>query len=99
FGGWQQTNAIAEELVEPERTLPRALLVGVVIVVAAYLLINVAYLRALGVNGLAASQAPAADAMALYIGTAGRSLIAAGIVCSTVGFTCAVILMSARVYQ
>lgn len=99
FGGWQQTNAIAEELVEPERTLPRALLVGVVIVVAAYLLINVAYLRALGVNGLAASAAPAADAMALYIGTAGRTLIAAGIVVSTVGFTCAVILMSARVYQ
>jgi basic amino acid/polyamine antiporter, APA family len=74
-------------------------MVGVVIVVAAYLLINVAYLRALGVNGLAASQAPAADAMALYIGTAGRTLIAAGIVVSTVGFTCAVILMSARVYQ
>jgi APA family basic amino acid/polyamine antiporter len=99
FGGWQQTNAVAEELVEPERTLPRALIVGVIIVVAAYLLINVAYLRALGVNGLAASEAPAADAMALYIGTAGRSLIAAGIVVSTVGFTCVVILMSARVYQ
>jgi APA family basic amino acid/polyamine antiporter len=99
FGGWQQTNAVAEELVEPERTLPKALIVGVIIVVAAYLLINVAYLRALGVNGLAASEAPAADAMSLYIGPAGRTLIAAGIVVSTVGFTCAVILMSARVYQ
>jgi APA family basic amino acid/polyamine antiporter len=99
FGGWQQTNAVAEELVEPERNLPRALIIGVIIVVAAYMLVNVAYLRALGVNGLAASTAPAADAMALYIGPSGRTLIAAGIVVSTVGFTCAVILMSARVYQ
>jgi APA family basic amino acid/polyamine antiporter len=99
FGGWQQTNAVAEEIVEPERTLPRALIGGVVVVVAAYMLVNVAYLRALGVGGLAASGAPAADAMALYIGPAGRTLIASGIVVSTVGFTCAVILMSARVYQ
>ena len=44
FGGWQQTNFIAEELIEPERNLPRALLGGVTIVVAVYLLANVAYL-------------------------------------------------------
>ncbi|HYV99343.1 MAG TPA: amino acid permease, partial [Gemmatimonadaceae bacterium] len=99
FGGWQQTNAVAEELKDPERTLPRALVAGVIVVVAAYLLVNIAYLKALGVNGLAASTAPAADAMALYVGSAGRTLIAAGIVVSTIGFTCVVILMSARVYQ
>lgn len=99
FGGWQQSNAIAEELRDPARTLPRALIGGVLIVVAAYLLVNLAYLRALGVGGLAASTAPAADAMALYLGPAGRTLIAAGIVVSTLGFNCMVILMSARVSQ
>lgn len=99
FGGWQQTNAVAEELIDPARTLPKALVLGVLIVASAYLLVNVAYLRALGVEGLAASTAPAADAMAAYLGPAGRTLIAAGIVVSTVGFLGVTILMSARVYQ
>ncbi|MEO7520779.1 MAG: amino acid permease, partial [Gemmatimonas sp.] len=99
FGGWQQTNAVAEELVDPERTLPRALIIGVVLVVAIYILVNVAYLRALGVSGLASSQAPAADAMYVYLGANGRTLITFGIVMSTVGFLGMVILMSARVYQ
>lgn len=99
YGGWQQTNAVAEELVNPERTLPRALIIGVLLVVATYMLVNVAYLRALGVDGLAASTAPAADAMFVYLGPAGRTLITFGIVTSTVGFLSMVILMSARVYQ
>jgi APA family basic amino acid/polyamine antiporter len=99
FGGWQQTNAVAEELKDPARTLPRALVWGVIVVVAAYMLVNIAYLRALGVAGLAASTAPASDAMALYVGPTGRTVIATGIVVSTLGFNCMVILMSARVYQ
>ena len=99
FGGWQQTNAVAEELVDPQRTLPRALMLGVLIVAATYLLVNVAYLRALGLEGLAASRAPAAEAMSVYLGPAGRTVITLGIVTSTVGFLGMVILMSARVYQ
>lgn len=99
FGGWQQANAVAEELKDPARTLPRAMVLGVIGVVATYLLVNVAYLRALGVGGLASSTAPAGDAMAVYLGAPGRIAISAGIVISTLGFNCLVILMSARVYQ
>lgn len=99
FGGWQQTNAVAEELVDPSRTLPRALIIGVLLVAAIYLTVNLAYIRALGVNGLAASTAPAADTMSVYLGDTGRTLIGFGIVTSTVGFLSMVILMSARVYQ
>jgi APA family basic amino acid/polyamine antiporter len=99
FGGWQQTNFIAEELIEPERNLPRALLGGVTIVVAVYLLANLAYLRTLGVDGLAASTAPAADAMRGLLGGAGAALIAAGIAVSTFGFLNLVILVSPRVYR
>ncbi|GLC27049.1 APC family permease [Roseisolibacter agri] len=99
FGGWQQTNFVAEELEAPERTLPRALALGVAIVVAVYLLANVAYLRALGVAGLAASSAPAADTIARVAGPAGRTLVAAGIAASTFGFLDLVILVSPRVYQ
>ena len=99
YGGWQQTNFVAGELRDPERTLPRALILGVVIVVAVYLGANLAYLRTLGVAGLAASDAPAADTMSAVAGATGRVVIAAGIAASTFGFLDLVILVSPRVYQ
>jgi len=99
YGGWQQTNFVAQELIEPEKNLPRALISGVAIVVAVYLLANFAYLRALGVEGLAASSAPAADSMEVLLGTRGRTFIATGIAISTFGFLNLVILVSPRVYQ
>ena len=99
YGGWQQTNFIAEEIIEPERNLPRALLIGVLVVVVVYLLANLAYLRVLGPAGLAASTAPAADAMHAILGPAGGALIAAGIALSSFGFLNLVILVTPRVFQ
>ncbi|MDZ7630745.1 MAG: amino acid permease [Gemmatimonadaceae bacterium] len=99
FGGWQQTNFVAEELRDVKRDLPRALVLGVLIVVAAYLLVNLAYLRALGVEGLAASHAPAADTVGVLLGARGRAIIGLGIAVSTFGFLNLVILVTPRVYQ
>jgi APA family basic amino acid/polyamine antiporter len=72
---------------------------GVIIVVVVYLLANWAYLRTLGPSGLAQSSAPAADVMAMRLGTAGGRLIAAGIAVSSFGFLNLVILVSPRVYR
>jgi len=99
YGGFQQTNFVAEEIIEPEKNLPRALVVGVAIVAVTYLLANATYLHTLGVSGLAGSSAPAADVMALRFGDTGRNLIAAGIAISTFGFLNLVILVTPRVYQ
>lgn len=99
YGGWQQANFVAEEMVDPRRDLPKALIIGVLIVAAAYLLANLTYLDSLGVEGLAASRAPAADVMGLKFGDAGRRLIAVGIAISTAGFLNVVILVTPRVYQ
>ncbi|HTR19287.1 MAG TPA: amino acid permease [Gemmatimonadales bacterium] len=99
YGGWQQTNFIAEEIIDPERNLPRALVLGVVGVVAVYLLANITYLRVLGLDGLAASTAPAADVMRQALGNAGARFIAAGIAASTFGFLNLVILVTPRVLQ
>ena len=99
YGGWQQTNFVAEEMIDPRRDLPRALIIGVLIVAAAYLLANLTYLESLGVEGLASSRAPAADVMGLKFGDAGRRLIAVGIAISTAGFLNLVILVTPRVYQ
>jgi APA family basic amino acid/polyamine antiporter len=99
YGGWQQTNFVAGEIRNPERNLPRAIVIGVAIVVVVYVLANVAYLRALGAEGLAASSAPAADAMGRLLGPAGTTFIALAIAVSTFGFLDLVILVTPRVYQ
>jgi APA family basic amino acid/polyamine antiporter len=99
YGGWQQTNFVAEEMIDAGRNLPRALVWGVLLVAAVYLAVNFTYLQALGIDGLARSTAPAADTMELRFGRAGRTLIAAGIAISTFGFLNLVILVTPRVYQ
>jgi APA family basic amino acid/polyamine antiporter len=99
YGGWQQTNFIAEEIIAPERTLPRALAFGVLVVALVYLLANLAYLRVLGAAGLAGSTAPAADTMRAALGPRGATFIAAGIAVSTFGFLNLVILVTPRVLQ
>jgi len=99
YGGWQQTNFIAEEIIEPETNLPRALLLGVVVVIAVYVLANIAYLRVLGATGLAATPAPAAEVMGRLLGPGGRVVISAGIAVSSFGFLDLVVLVTPRVFQ
>ena len=57
------------------------------------------YLRVLGVAGLAASPAPAAEVMARILGRPGSMVISAGIAVSSFGFLVLVILVTPRVFQ
>ncbi len=98
YGGWQNANYVAEEMRDPERHLPRALILGTAIVVLVYLLANVAYLRTLGLAGLAGTETPAADASARWLGAGGARFVAAAIAISTFGFLDLAILAPTRVY-
>jgi APA family basic amino acid/polyamine antiporter len=71
----------------------------VVIVVIVYLSANATYLRVLGVGGLGASKAPAAETLGVVLGPVGRKLISLGVVISTGGFLNTITLLSPRVYQ
>src|ERR1700681_318501 len=53
YGGWQNLNYVAEEVKEPLRNLPRAILIGVFCVIAVYVSANVAYVHVLGAPDLA----------------------------------------------
>ena len=64
YGGWQQALRISGEVKDPRRTLPRAIIGGVLIVIAVYMLVNWAYLHLLGVEGVASSTTVASDAVA-----------------------------------
>jgi basic amino acid/polyamine antiporter, APA family len=99
YGGWQYSNNIASEIRDPERTIPKAMTIGISVVVAVYVLANVAYLRVLGADGLASSLAPAADTMRAIMGPIGGALMAAGIVVSTIGFVNSGILSAPRMLQ
>lgn len=98
YGGWQNANYIAEEIDNPERNLPRSLIMGVIVVVVVYVLVNVAYLRLLGLDGLAGTATPAADAAARALGPAGDKFVAAAIAISTFGFLDLAVLAPTRVY-
>jgi APA family basic amino acid/polyamine antiporter len=74
------------------------LIIGVIGVVVLYLAANVVYLRVLGPGGLAASNAPASDAMRSVLGSFGARAIAAAIAISTVGFLSQSMLTAPRVY-
>ena len=96
IGGWQQMNMVAGEIRDPERTIPRALLIGILIVVAIYLGANAVYLRALGRDGLAASAAVAADAASRMVGPAGATFISISAMISILGFVNVAILANSR---
>ena len=98
YGGWQNANYVAEEIERPERTLPVSLLAGTAIVVLVYVLVNLVYLRALGLGGLASTTTPAADAAEQMFGSLGRTFVAAAIAVSTFGFLDLAILAPTRVY-
>jgi basic amino acid/polyamine antiporter, APA family len=97
IGGWQQMSMVAGEIREPGRTIPRALIIGIAIVIACYLGANAVYVRALGRDGLAASSAAAADSATRIFGAAGATFVAIGAMVSIFGFVNVTILANSRI--
>jgi APA family basic amino acid/polyamine antiporter len=75
YDGWYQPIYMAEENTDPVRTLPRAIIGGTFLVVALYLVINLAFLHVLSLPVLAASQLPAADAARIVLPRGGAELV------------------------
>jgi APA family basic amino acid/polyamine antiporter len=98
YGGWQTSCFIAGEVREPRKNLPRGLLIGVMGVIALYMLANYVYIHVLGVDNLAQTKTPASEVMRLVLGERGKALIAMGIAISTLGFLSQGMLTAPRVY-
>lgn len=98
YGGWQNANYIAEEIEHPRRNLPLSIIGGTVLVVVIYVLVNIVYLRAMGLHGLSETVTPAADAARRMFGSAGDRFVTAAIAISTFGFLDLAILAPTRVY-
>lgn len=98
YGGWQNSNFVTEEIRDPQRTLPRAILIGVLIVIAVYVGTNVAYVYVLGAPALAVTETPAADLAARIAGEPGAIVLSALVVISAFGFMNVGLATAPRVY-
>ena len=97
YDGWADTTAMAGEMRDAGRTLPRALLAGTLAVVGVYLAVNAAYLYVLPAARVAASPLVAADAATRVVGSAGAALVSALVVLSTFGALGAAVITGARI--
>jgi basic amino acid/polyamine antiporter, APA family len=98
FGGWHVVTYTAEETVNPERTIPRSLVLGTLIVTACYIALNAIYLRVLSIERVTASTRIAADAAEVLVGPVGATLVAGLVIVSTFGALNGIILAGPRVY-
>ncbi|HWH51381.1 MAG TPA: amino acid permease [Gemmatimonadaceae bacterium] len=98
FGGWHMVTYAAEEITDPERTIPRALVVGVLVVTASYVALNAAYFHVLTPDAIARSTRVAADAADAVLGRGGAAVMSAIVVISTFGAVNGVILAGPRAY-
>lgn len=85
YDGWINIASMAGEIKQPQKNIPRSLLLGVLVCIVVYVLVNLAYLYALPIENIAASQLVASDAATVTIGATGASIVAALIVICTLG--------------
>ena len=98
YGGYQTANFVAAEIRDPRKNLPRALLFGMIGVVALYVGVTFVCMVVLGPGGLATTTTPASDVMRTVLGARGAQLIALGITLSALGFLSQSILTYPRVF-
>jgi amino acid transporter len=98
FGGWHMVTYAAEETREPEKTIPRALVLGVAIVTVCYIALNAAYFHVLTPAQIASSTRVAADAADAILGRGGAAVMSGVVAASTFGALNGVILSGPRAY-
>jgi basic amino acid/polyamine antiporter, APA family len=98
YDGWHFVGFVAGEIKDPQRNIPLAILLGVLVVITVYVSTNLAYIYVLGQPGIAGSERVAADTVATLIGPVGGSIITFAILCSTFGAISANVLAGPRVF-
>jgi len=98
FGGWHMVTYTADETMDAQRTLPRALIAGTLLVTVCYIALNAVYLHVLPLPTVAASTRIAADAADAVLGGGGAAFMSGLVMFSTFGALSGIILAGPRVY-
>lgn len=96
FGGWTEIATLSAEARDARRGMVRALVLAIVLITILYLLVNWAFWRGLGLEGLAASKAPAADLMGAAFGANAGLITAVAIALATITSINATIVVGGR---
>lgn len=96
YGGWNDGAYVSAEVRGGRRAIATALVASITLVTVLYVLTNLAYLRGLGLPGMAGSNAIAADLLARGVGVAGPPVIAAVVAVSAITSANATLLMGSR---
>ena len=98
FGGWHMVTYSSEETMNSQKTIPRALMLGTIIVTVCYIMLNAVYMYVLPLSVVASSTRIAADAADSLMGRGGGAFMSGLVIFSTFGAVNGVILCGPRVY-
>jgi APA family basic amino acid/polyamine antiporter len=98
FGGWWDVSKIAGEVRDPGRTLPRAMVLGVLVVTSVYILVSAVFLYLVPLAEVTSDQTFVAQAGAVLFGSAGAVIFAAIVVVCVLSSLAALIMSAPRVY-
>jgi amino acid transporter len=98
YGGWNDAVFVAADVREPKRNMPRALALGTLLIAGLYILVNAAFVSALGFAGLRASRTPAADVLGLWLGDRGVTGMSLMVMISALGAVSGLILAGCRLH-
>ena len=98
YGGYQNTINFGADVHDARRNVPRAVFFGILIVLACYLTINAAYVKVLGVPGIAGAKLVAAETARVTLGETGKLVVSLAIFLSAMGFLNVTLMQIPRVY-
>ena len=98
FGGWWDVSKIAGEVKDPTRTLPRALVLGVLAVITAYIVVSAIFIYLVPIESVTSDQTFVAQAGAVLFGKIGADLLSGAVVICVLGTLAALIMVCPRVY-
>jgi basic amino acid/polyamine antiporter, APA family len=98
YGGYQQTMNFGSDVPNAVRTMPRAILYGIAIILSLYLLVNFSYFQVLGFEGLKNSTTLAADVARVLMGDSAFKIVAIIMFLSVMAYVNASIMSNPRVY-
>lgn len=97
YDGWHTAAYFTEEDINPNKNLPRSMMIGVLLIIGIYLLVNLALFHVLPIEQLATSKLPAADAVQVLFGPASAKVVTLLLMISIMGIINAQIMFNPRV--
>jgi basic amino acid/polyamine antiporter, APA family len=98
YGGYQCTLNFGGDIKRPEKNMPRAIFFGILIIIALYLMINLAYYSVLGMEGIAGAKLVAAEVAKICFGKSAYLIVSIAIFLSALGFVNVTLMQIPRSY-